>query len=55
MQLTETCTSCGERLIGRGSTSFPCPECGEEPVGRCRECRDQSHVYECTACGFRGP
>lgn len=51
----DTCTSCGVRLIGRGSTSFPCPDCADVHVGRCPQCRDQGVEYECPSCAFVGP
>ncbi|UCH88855.1 MAG: DUF1610 domain-containing protein [Thermoplasmata archaeon] len=51
----ETCTSCGIRLVGKGSTAFPCPSCGETQIGRCKQCRNQSARYVCPNCGFRGP
>ncbi|MFP4169580.1 MAG: zinc finger domain-containing protein [Methanomassiliicoccales archaeon] len=49
------CSSCGIRLIGEGIAYFPCPMCGEEEIGRCEHCRDQSIKYECSKCGFLGP
>lgn len=50
-----SCTSCGERLVVKGSASFNCPQCGQVLVGRCKQCRDQSVPYKCTGCGFTGP
>ncbi|MDX1611051.1 MAG: zinc finger domain-containing protein [Candidatus Thermoplasmatota archaeon] len=55
MRKADTCTSCGERLIDRGGTEFPCPKCGDHQLGRCPECRDQGVEYECAGCGFVGP
>jgi len=55
MEKTDVCTSCGIRLIETGDTSFPCPVCGKEVIGRCRMCRDQSVKYLCKNCGFEGP
>jgi predicted RNA-binding Zn-ribbon protein involved in translation (DUF1610 family) len=49
------CTSCGKRLVATGITFFKCPMCGEEEIGRCQNCRDQSVTYECSKCGFIGP
>ncbi|HVL48486.1 MAG TPA: zinc finger domain-containing protein [Candidatus Thermoplasmatota archaeon] len=54
-RLTETCTSCGTRLIGKATTSFPCPGCGDGAVGRCAQCRDQGVAYVHEACGYAGP
>lgn len=47
------CTSCGRGMLGKGSTTFPCPECGSA-IARCGGCREQSVEYACT-CGFAGP
>lgn len=55
MQHIDTCTSCGIRLLERGSAEFPCPGCGETYLGRCPQCRDQGVGYECDDCGFAGP
>lgn len=51
----ETCSSCGTRIMGNAVTAFLCPNCGERPVGRCSQCRDQGTKYRCSACGFTGP
>ena len=32
-----SCVSCGQGLIGKGSTLFPCPNC-ESEIGRCGDC-----------------
>ncbi|HWG91464.1 MAG TPA: zinc finger domain-containing protein [Candidatus Thermoplasmatota archaeon] len=55
MKITDVCTSCGTRLLGKGATSFNCPACGEGSIGRCPQCRDQSVLYKCEPCGFVGP
>ncbi|MEW5759594.1 MAG: zinc finger domain-containing protein [Candidatus Thermoplasmatota archaeon] len=55
MNTSETCSSCGTKLIGHGNTSFPCPSCGKTLTGRCIHCRDQSVIYRCKECGFTGP
>gem|GEM_PF-205290 len=55
MEEDYNCTSCGITLVGIRNTVFPCPDCGEENIGRCEKCRDQSEEYECPECGFRGP
>ncbi len=55
MKFTEYCTSSGSRLVGRGDTSFPCPMCGNDNIGRSRQCRDQSVLYVCPSCSFTGP
>jgi Zn-ribbon RNA-binding protein len=55
LRQSETCSSCGVRLLGKGVTSFACPSCGEGKMGRCAQCRDQSVTYSCAKCGFQGP
>ncbi|MBI4393888.1 MAG: DUF1610 domain-containing protein [Euryarchaeota archaeon] len=55
MKVTETCSSCGVRLIGQATTSFLCPSCGDGKIGRCAQCRDQSVEFTCAHCGFVGP
>ncbi|DAC41959.1 MAG: RNA-binding protein [Euryarchaeota archaeon] len=48
------CTSSGVPLVDKGSTTFPCPACGE-PIGRSPRCRNQGVSYVCPSCGFQGP
>lgn len=55
MEKEKICSSCGVRLIGKGITFFPCPNCGASEIGRCPNCRDQSVQYFCPSCGFKGP
>ncbi|RLF49725.1 MAG: RNA-binding protein [Thermoplasmata archaeon] len=55
MKAVEWCISCGVRLVEEGSVVFPCPNCGEELIGRCKRCRDQGIPYVCKKCGFEGP
>ncbi|MCL4331609.1 MAG: zinc finger domain-containing protein, partial [Candidatus Thermoplasmatota archaeon] len=38
-----------------GYSIFECPSCGEELIGRCKECREHSTAYVCDHCGFTGP
>ena len=47
------CTASGVPLVEKGSTTFPCPACGE-PIGRSPRCRNQGVPYVCS-CGFQGP
>jgi predicted RNA-binding Zn-ribbon protein involved in translation (DUF1610 family) len=54
-KITDTCSSCGTRLLGKATTAFACPSCGEGKIGRCAQCRDQSVHYRCENCGFTGP
>ncbi|HHT76251.1 MAG TPA: zinc finger domain-containing protein [Methanomassiliicoccaceae archaeon] len=56
MDYEKVCSSCGIRLgKGDGMAFFKCPNCGEEEIGRCHNCRDQSVIYTCKKCGFSGP
>jgi len=55
MEKEKVCSSCGVRLVGKNTTSFPCPVCGLKEIGRCSNCRDQSVIYTCSKCGFIGP
>ncbi|MFL2981631.1 MAG: zinc finger domain-containing protein [Candidatus Poseidoniaceae archaeon] len=48
------CTSSGVPLVDKGSTTFPCPTCGD-PIGRSPRCRNQGVAYVCPSCGFQGP
>lgn len=38
-----------------GSTSFPCPKCGEAIIQRTRKEREIAVPYKCPKCGFVGP
>jgi Zn-ribbon RNA-binding protein len=49
-----SCISCGQGLIGKGSTSMTCPNC-EQTLGRCGDCREQAVAYTCPGCGHTGP
>lgn len=51
--LKGTCASCGQGLLVKGSTGFPCPNC-DETLFRCGSCREQSVAYV-GACGHSGP
>ncbi len=55
MVRAEKCTSCGVPLLGKGTSAFKCPQCGEAVVGRCNTCREQAVNYTCAKCGFTGP
>ncbi|MCL4359042.1 MAG: zinc finger domain-containing protein [Candidatus Thermoplasmatota archaeon] len=55
MKYKDTCTSCGIGLVEVGYSIFDCPNCGEEVIGRCKDCREHSTHYVCSACGFQGP
>ncbi|MCL4330056.1 MAG: zinc finger domain-containing protein [Candidatus Thermoplasmatota archaeon] len=51
----DNCTSCGTGLIDKGFSIFSCPNCGEETIGRCKNCREHSTPYRCVKCDFVGP
>jgi predicted RNA-binding Zn-ribbon protein involved in translation (DUF1610 family) len=53
-QTARQCVSCGIDVTGENAARFPCPDCGTE-IARCETCRQQSTLYECDECGFRGP
>lgn len=55
MRYKENCTSCGIGLVQTGYAIFECPQCGEELIGRCKDCREHSTKYDCPKCGFQGP
>ncbi len=50
------CSSC-HRIIPphEHGTAFPCPNCGQVIIVRCRKCRKLGVPYVCPNCGFRGP
>ncbi|MCD6530147.1 DUF1610 domain-containing protein [Candidatus Bathyarchaeota archaeon] len=50
------CSSCN-RIIPPGSeaTKFPCPNCGDIIIRRCKRCRIFARPYRCPKCGFTGP
>lgn len=48
------CVSCGINISGTNAAKFKCPDCGHT-IFRCAKCRKQSNLYDCPACGFRGP
>ncbi|MGB1818807.1 MAG: zinc finger domain-containing protein [Candidatus Poseidoniaceae archaeon] len=48
------CTASGVPLVDKGSTTFPCPQCGHA-IGRSPLCRNQGVAYVCPGCGFQGP
>ncbi|MBT3420474.1 MAG: DUF1610 domain-containing protein [Euryarchaeota archaeon] len=49
------CTSSGVPLVEGGSTTFPCPGCDENSIGRSPRCRNQGVLYVCSKCGYQGP
>ncbi|MGP6219810.1 zinc finger domain-containing protein [Caldiplasma sukawensis] len=55
MGTASNCTSCGRGLVEEGYSIFDCPQCGEQVIGRCRICREQTTPYTCEKCGFQGP
>ena len=44
-----------KKLIGEGYSIFDCPNCGENIIGRCRNCREHNTPYTCEKCNFTGP
>ncbi|HDI07358.1 MAG TPA: DUF1610 domain-containing protein [Candidatus Bathyarchaeota archaeon] len=50
------CTSCNKTIPPRSeATKFPCPNCGEITIWRCKKCRKFGRNYKCPKCGFVGP
>ncbi len=50
------CSSCNVDIVNiSGSVQFACPNCGEETIVRCADCRKKSIKYHCSKCGFEGP
>ncbi len=50
------CTTCKRNVISdEGWVKFKCPNCGEETIVRCSQCRRLSNPYVCPKCGFEGP
>ncbi|MCL5675210.1 MAG: zinc finger domain-containing protein [Candidatus Marsarchaeota archaeon] len=47
------CTSCGKLTIKYAI--FDCPQCGNEVIVRCHECRKTHTKYRCSKCNFEGP
>lgn len=54
MQRARFCTTSGTPLVEKGSTTFPCPNCGEA-IGRAARIRIQAVPYVCPSCAFEGP
>ena len=49
----KVCSSCGK--LTDKYVLFKCPQCGEEEIIRCNECRETHTKYRCKACEFEGP
>jgi len=50
------CSSCNASLVGQEEfVKFKCPQCGEEEIIRCAQCKKLSVKYKCGKCGFEGP
>ncbi|MFH0890226.1 MAG: zinc finger domain-containing protein [Candidatus Aenigmatarchaeota archaeon] len=50
------CGTCGSVLAyAETFVEFPCPNCGDEVISRCKKCKDLSNKYKCSKCGFIGP
>ncbi|MCD6301150.1 MAG: DUF1610 domain-containing protein [Staphylothermus sp.] len=50
------CSSCHRVMAPHEhGTEFPCPNCGQVIIRRCKKCRKLSVPYVCPNCGFRGP
>ncbi len=50
------CISCKSPIVpGEKGVNFPCPNCGEIIMWRCKRCRSIANAYKCPKCGFVGP
>lgn len=50
------CSSCHRPMKpGEVGVAFPCPNCGQVIIRRCKSCRRASVPYRCPNCGFEGP
>ncbi|OYT40329.1 MAG: RNA-binding protein [Desulfurococcales archaeon ex4484_58] len=50
------CSSCHRLMTPQEhGSSFPCPNCGQVIIKRCKKCRKLSVPYTCPNCGFHGP
>lgn len=55
MEIDE-CSTCGANLEAAESfVIFPCPNCGETKIARCKKCKKRNNPYKCEECGFEGP
>lgn len=55
MEVTQ-CTTCGANLEAEEDfVIFPCPDCGEQTIARCKRCKKLNNPYTCDECGFEGP
>ncbi|MCX8166401.1 MAG: zinc finger domain-containing protein [Candidatus Micrarchaeota archaeon] len=51
--MKKNCTCCGRHAIIY--SHFKCPDCGDEEIIRCQNCRKKVVEYVCGKCGFVGP
>jgi len=50
------CISCKKSITNsEGAAKFNCPGCGNQPIIRCKHCREIASKYTCPGCNFTGP
>ncbi len=50
------CSSCNKPITpSEKGVVFPCPNCGDVIIWRCKSCRSMGVPYTCPKCGFSGP
>jgi len=48
------CNSCSKEITpGEISENFNCPNCKNEKIWRCEECKAKSKKYHCRGCGYK--
>jgi Zn-ribbon RNA-binding protein len=49
------CNACGRDVNPSAlSESFQCPNCQNQKIWRCEECKGSSKKYSCPTCGYKG-
>jgi predicted RNA-binding Zn-ribbon protein involved in translation (DUF1610 family) len=50
------CSTCGVDVLAKKNfVKFSCPNCAEETIIRCSNCKQLSNKYVCGKCQFTGP
>jgi len=50
------CVSCGVNVTGQEEfVKFNCPNCNDNVIIRCKQCKKLANTYKCTKCSFEGP
>lgn len=52
----KNCQTCNTSITNdSGKTEFNCPQCNNETITRCKNCRLNAVKYSCKKCNFGGP